>query len=204
MKALWRLLAASLFVALGAAPALAVCPVLSGINAPFSTATNLSTEISNNVEITGGCIDNTVIGAVTPTLGTFSTVTATTVNVSGIGATTLTATQGKMGITPVTKTSAYTVAAGDSGTHFDNIGATGSVVLTLPTAAAGLNYCMAVYASFTLEALAQTGDKIASGTTEGASGGNIQSASPYDSVCFEAHGTNQWVVTSQTGTWTVN
>lgn len=204
MKTLLHLLAASLFVALGAAPALAICPVASGINSPFTTATNMSTEVSNYVEITGGCIDNTVIGAVTPAQANFSTVGASTVNATSVNATVIATATAKAGIVNLTKTAAYTVLVADSGTHFDNIGASGSVVLTLPTAAAGLQYCMAVYASFTLEALAQTGDKIASGTTEGASGGNIQSASPYNSVCFEAHGANQWVVTSITGTWTVN
>jgi hypothetical protein len=36
-----------------------------------------------------------------------------------------------------TKTAAYSVLAADSGTHFDNTGAVGSVTFTLPTAALG-------------------------------------------------------------------
>ena len=204
MKSLLRVLAASLFAVLGAGHAMATCPVATGINAPFTTATNMSTEVSNNVEITGGCIDNTTIGVVTPVQGNFTSVGASTVNATAVNATVVTGATAKLGIVNLTKTAAYNVLAGDSGTHFDNIGATGSVVLTLPAAAAGLRYCGTVYAAFTLEFLAGAGDKIADGVTEGAAAGNIQSASAFDSVCFEAHGAGQWVVTSQTGTWTVN
>lgn len=204
MKALMRTLAASLFAVLGAGHAWAVCPVASGVNAPFTTATNLSTEVSNYIEVTGGCIDNTVIGAVTPAQASFTTATAQTVNATSVNTTLLSTATAKTGVVTLSETTAYTVLVGDSGTHFDNIGATGSVVLTLPTAAAGLRYCGAVYAAQTLEFLAGASDKIASGTTEGAAGGNIQASLPYASVCFEAHAAGQWVVTSQTGTWTVN
>lgn len=204
MKPFLRILAASLFAVLGAGHAWAICPVASGVYAPFTTATNMSTEVSNYIEVTGGCIDNTVIGAVTPAQASFTTVTGQTVNATAVNSTVFTAATAKTGVVTLTKTAAYNVLVADSGTHFDNIGATGTVVLTLPTAAAGLQFCGAVYAAFTLEFLAGAGDKIADGVTEGAAAGNIQSASVYDSVCFEAHGAGQWVVTSQTGTWTVN
>ena len=103
----------------------------------------------------------------------------------------------------VTKTAAYNITTGDNGTHFDNIGATGAVPLTLPAAAAGLHYSGAVYASHSLSFVAQSGEYIALGVTNSASGGNVALDTPFAFISIEAHGTGQWVVSSATGSWVV-
>ena len=106
-------------------------------------------------------------------------------------------------IDPVTKTSNYSVASGDSGKHFDNAGASGSVTFSLPAAAAGLNYCFAVYAAETLEVLANGSDQIYFATSE-TSSENITGASVGMSVCLEAHGTGKWITSASEGSWTVH
>ena len=55
----------------------------------------------------------------------------------------------KFKINAVTKTADYTVVAADSGTFFNNLGAAGAVVFTLPTATDGLFFV------FTAAVLAQ-------------------------------------------------
>ena len=102
------------------------------------------------------------------------------------------------------KTSAYPVVAADSGTHFDNIGAGGSVTFTLPAAAAGLNYCFLVSAAQTVVVTVQTGEKIAVGLTNSAASGNITATAAFSEACVEAHAASQWVARAVTGTWTVN
>ena len=104
----------------------------------------------------------------------------------------------------VSKTSAYPVVVADSGTHFDNIGAVGSVTFTLPAAATGLNYCFLVSAAQTVVVTVQTGEKIAVGLTNSAASGNITATAAFSQACLEAHAASQWVARSTTGTWTVN
>lgn len=103
----------------------------------------------------------------------------------------------------VAKTGNYTVLTTDTNKHFDNTGAGGEVDFTLPAAASGLQYCFAVTAAQTLKVIANTGDKIAIGTSNSAASGNISNNAVYGSVCLEAHGTGQWFATSHEGTWTV-
>lgn len=102
-----------------------------------------------------------------------------------------------------TKTTNYTVLVDDTGTHFDNIGASGTVIFTLPTAAAGLSFGFLVDAAHTVEVLALSGDHIAIGGTNSASGGNVQSNLPYAFIGVECHKATQWVATSTVGAWTV-
>jgi hypothetical protein len=104
----------------------------------------------------------------------------------------------------VSKTGAYPVVAGDAGTHFDNIGAAGSVTFTLPAAAPGLNYCFLVSAAQTVVVAAASGEKVAIGLTNSAASGNITATAAFSQACIEAHAASQWVARSVTGTWTVN
>lgn len=107
--------------------------------------------------------------------------------------------------TTVTKTANYTVLTGDAGTDFDNVGAAGVVVLTLPTAGAGVGpFCATVDAAQTLEFLAPAGAKIfsaASPPVNGAAAGNVQSNSPGSRVCLISHKALQWYPMSVTGSW---
>lgn len=106
--------------------------------------------------------------------------------------------------TAATKTANYSVVAGDTGKHFDNIGAAGEVDFTLPAAASGLQYCFLVDAAQTVKVIAASGEKIAIGASNSAATGNITATAAFAMTCLEAHKAAQWVARSSTGTWTVN
>ena len=98
----------------------------------------------------------------------------------------------------LTKTANYTVLTGDTGTHFNNIGATGEVDFTLPAAAVGLNYVFAIFAAQTLKIITNGGDLLKSDVF---SASNISNNVPYSVLSLEAHGTGIWVIVSATGAW---
>jgi hypothetical protein len=106
-------------------------------------------------------------------------------------------------LTTSSKTANYTVLTGDNGTYFDNIGASATVVFTLPAPAVGLHYCFTVAAAQTITVTAATGSSIAIAGINSAAAGNISSSSQYSSDCFYANGTTQWMTYSTVGTWTV-
>jgi len=97
----------------------------------------------------------------------------------------------------------YTLVATDSGTYFDNSGATGEVDFTLMTLTAGFWAGFTVMASQTLKILAPAGATLNMGT---ASGTSLVSSLPYSFVSlFAPHGaTTQWVVDRIIGTWTLS
>lgn len=104
------------------------------------------------------------------------------------------------------KTLNYTLLAADAGNLFDNTGATGTVILTLPAWAADptLRFYFMVTAAQILRVLAPASTRIASGITNSAAAGNIQSATPYSALCLIATSiSNQWAVESATGEWTI-
>jgi hypothetical protein len=76
-------------------------------------------------------------------------------------------------ITTLTKTSNYGILSADNGTRFNNIGAGGTVILTLPTAAANLQFAAGVFAAQYLELLASGSDIIQYGGVDSAAGGYI-------------------------------
>lgn len=69
---LYRLAAALLALLCLPAAAHAACTV--GMPPPFSTATRMDTQTSDNVSITGGCIDGTPIGENNPSTGHFTNI----------------------------------------------------------------------------------------------------------------------------------
>jgi hypothetical protein len=99
----------------------------------------------------------------------------------------------------VTKTGNYSVLVTDSGSYFNNIGATVGINLTLPVAAAGLVYGFVSYTSQVLRIIRNGSDLIKNGV--GFSETNLGSSSPYSSLILQAHGAGIWVVTSVVGTW---
>lgn len=99
-------------------------------------------------------------------------------------------------VSTVSKTSDYTVLAGDTGAHFDNLGATVDIVLTLPTPAAGLQYSFAVLASHYL----RVNGTIMQG---GLSNTYIRSTTPGHYLALEAHDASGWVVSSTVGGWSL-
>lgn len=109
------------------------------------------------------------------------------------------------GTVPVSShTGDYSVLAADSGTHFDNIGAAGTVIFSLPSVAAGLSFGFLVSAAQTVRVAAAGSEQIAIGGTNSAAGGNVESNTPFSFIQVESHGVGQWVASSSVGSWTVN
>ena len=104
----------------------------------------------------------------------------------------------------VTKTTNYSLTAGDNGTYFDNAGATVEVDYTLPAWSKGLWYCFTVDAVHKLAVVAPAGSQIADGTTNSATGGSLSSSAVFSTSCVYATSVNfQWAVNSRDGSWVV-
>lgn len=106
------------------------------------------------------------------------------------------------------KTTGYQVASAgaDDWKRFDNTGAGGSVVFTLPTTAnlaAGDNWCFLVTAAQTLEILANTGETLTMGNVTGAAAGNLQANTVGSSICIYMGSTTAGYVWAFNGTWTL-
>jgi hypothetical protein len=107
------------------------------------------------------------------------------------------------------KTTGYQVASAgaDDWKRFDNTGAGGSVIFTLPTTAnlaAGDNWCFLVTAAQTLEILANTGETITMANVTGASAGNLQANTVGSSACIYMASTTTAYVWASAGSWTLN
>lgn len=109
----------------------------------------------------------------------------------------LSSTSGKNTIS--SKISDYTVLVTDSGTHFNNSFATGTVNFTLPNAESGLNYLFTVYSAQLINVICIGGDVIKGGTVFSAN--RISSLLPYSVLVLEAHDVDTWIITSVVGTW---
>lgn len=103
----------------------------------------------------------------------------------------------------VTATANLTITSGACGTLYNNVGATGAVIFTLPPAAAGLWYGFTVDAAQTVEVLGNGTDQIAIGASNSSSE-NVTNATPYGSLMIYAYKAGQWVALSSTGTWVVH
>lgn len=153
-----------------------------------------STPTDGQLQIGKTSTNNYVLSTITQ--GTGITVT------NGSGSITIAA-NGGGNRTVTAKTSNYTVLSGDSGTVFTNTGAGGTVVLTLPTAAAGLTYTAYVDAGQTVQFTAGASTTIRLGGTASASAGNITNNVAGGCVTLVAISTTQWIAIGYTGTWTV-
>ena len=102
-----------------------------------------------------------------------------------------------------TKTTNYSILTTDNQTIFDNAGASGSVIYSLPAASPGLRYTFIVLTARILEVLAGGSDQIAIFAENSATGGNAQSNVPWSSITLIApHGTpHLWVTQSMVGSW---
>jgi hypothetical protein len=127
--------------------------------------------------------------------------------VSGTGITCGTTTGGNSALTRASKTTGYTVTSADDGTYFDNIGAGGTVIFTLPTSpSTAQRNCYFAGAAQIVEILAPASTKINVGTTASATAGNMQSTAAIgNTVCLYALSSTQWVAAgTPSGTWTIN
>lgn len=101
----------------------------------------------------------------------------------------------------LTKTSDYTVAALDVGTYFNNIGAGGTVIFTLPTSVAKQHYFFAVHATQTVQISAVGSDTIRYGATVSAAAGNISANAKGCTLHLFCPVAGEWFIDQLTGTW---
>lgn len=104
--------------------------------------------------------------------------------------------------TVTAKTGNYTVLAADSGTLFTNTGAAGTVVFTLPTAAAGLHYYFYVDAVQTVQATAAASTTIQVGGSVSTSAGNISNNVKGTLIHIVAIDSTHWITLNALGSWT--
>lgn len=103
----------------------------------------------------------------------------------------------------LTKTSNYTIAAAlDSGQYINNIGASGAVTNTLPTAVAGQHYWFYVDAAQIMSVKASGSDTIRYGSTVSATAGDIYSNAVGSTLHVFSPKALVWIVDQLTGTWT--
>lgn len=109
-------------------------------------------------------------------------------------------------LTSVTKTADYTILATESGTYFDNTGASSGVGLTLPAYEIGLRFCFIVTAAQNFQVIAPASNQIAIGHgANSVAAGNIVSSKLYSTACvFATPISNQWAAERTTGLWAVN
>lgn len=101
------------------------------------------------------------------------------------------------------KASSVTLTAADSGGVYTNIGATSLVVITLPAAAAGIEFTFYVTDTDGIRVTAAAGDFILTNTGASSSGGTATNTSPYSALTLRAVSSDSWVATCYTGTWTL-
>ena len=101
----------------------------------------------------------------------------------------------------VAKTAAYTIKDYETGKCFSNAGATGSVVLTLPTPKAGFWFqFVKVVPDQILSIKAPSGVTINMGTAAEVYK-NVTTETIYATLRLAAYDTTKYVVESETGTW---
>jgi hypothetical protein len=92
-------------------------------------------------------------------------------------------------------------SAAESREVYTNEGDADGAVITLPTAAAGLEYTFVVQAAQTLTITAGAGDTIGIAGSVTAAAGSISSNVVRSSVTLLAVNATEWVATSAVGTW---
>lgn len=109
------------------------------------------------------------------------------------------------GFQHLSKTASYTLVAADSNALFDNIGATGSITLTLPTPTAtpslGYKVCRVANQTITLQLAASTTLRV--GANVSTSGGNVTLDAVGSCVEFYSVSATEWFGFA-TGTLTFN
>ncbi len=107
-------------------------------------------------------------------------------------------------IVTITKTTNYSILSGDNGKRFNNIGAGGAVALALLPAVANFQTAGGVLAAQYLRFTADGTDVIHYGGTDSAPGGYIRSNQVGAFLQIEAHGTGEWIVSADSGSWSVD
>jgi len=94
------------------------------------------------------------------------------------------------------------ITAAESGTIITNAGAGGAMAYTLPSAAAGLNYCFVVMAVQELRVTPAAGDVINIAGVAGDAAEYWTANAAGEALCLVSVDGTNWIATSYTGTWT--
>jgi len=92
----------------------------------------------------------------------------------------------------------------ENGRSFTNEGATAQVVLTLPTARAGLRFTGFVQDADGLRFVAASGDTIRIGASVSPAAGYVESTTIGDVITLRAINATEWIAESYVETWTVS
>jgi hypothetical protein len=106
-------------------------------------------------------------------------------------------------VTVTPNAGAATPSSTDSGTAFTNEGDADGSSVTLPSAAAGLQFTFYVQAAQTLTVTANTDDTIRIASSVTAAAGSITSSVVGSSVTLTAINATEWVATASVGSWTI-
>jgi hypothetical protein len=101
------------------------------------------------------------------------------------------------------KTTNYNVLDADNNTLFTNNGATGTVILTLPTAAADKIYEFGVKTNQILRVQANTGDTIRQDGFVTAANGYFESDVVGNVIKLVAIDNTEWIITNIVGVWSI-
>ncbi len=101
----------------------------------------------------------------------------------------------------INETTSQTITTSQSGTLFTNIGAAGTVIMTLPAAAEGLKYRFACVAAFTLSVLAVGSDVIYNGTESSTAAGTVSSNTVTSTIELVGVSGGKWLAFGPTGLW---
>ena len=108
-----------------------VLDAIAAIQATIATYGTMATQNANAVAVTGGTINNTVIGATTPAAGTFTTITGQTEVLRGTGSNLIKQSQ-TIGTSPWNQTGTATATINSSGTT-DPLGGNTASLITSAT-----------------------------------------------------------------------
>jgi hypothetical protein len=100
------------------------------------------------------------------------------------------------------KTFNYSLTVADSYKDFDNAGAVGTVVFTLPTGQPSLQYSFTKVANFPLIIDAPAGATIWLGELSSPSGGEIAASGVGSSITLKCRSVNVWTTEAFSGSWT--
>lgn len=101
------------------------------------------------------------------------------------------------------RTAATSPAASDSRKAYTNEGATSQVAVTLPAAAAGLEYTFIIQDTDGIQITAAAGDTIRQAASVSASGGTATSTTIGDTLTLLAINSTEWIAIASHGTWTL-
>lgn len=102
------------------------------------------------------------------------------------------------------KSANYSIVTNDAGKTFTNQGSSGTIVLALPEASAGLAYSFVARSSNVIQVTASSGNIIQAGSGRSGAGGIIESTGQGDTLKLVAINSTEWyAVPGIVGTWVV-